>query len=312
MNVWPASYALLCAFISAHVGKNSGNTINTWLSGIHAWHTTNHAPWYGDDKWVHTCRSVANREGTLHEKPIRPPVSLEHLLALHRAITLSIPLHAAIWAAATVAFFGCRRLGEILVKSRSNLDRRYNVLRSTGPRFRFNNASNKSASFHIPWTKVTKERGADVVITARADRLCPVAALLQHFLINNDLPLEAPLFAYKGENGIWIPLPKNVFIKFVNRIWSNAHLDHVYGHSFRIGGAVALLLAGVPPEVVATTGGWTSLSILLYWRRLEEILPKSTALAYTKSDIDFLSTTFENFRARSNIPRNFLDGFNSL
>lgn len=41
-------------------------------------------------------------------------------------------------------------------------------------------------------------------------------------------------------------------------------MDHISGHSFRIGGAVELLLAGVPPEVVAATGNWTSLAFLLY------------------------------------------------
>ena len=70
----------------------------------------------------------------------------------------------------------------------------------------------------------------------------------------------------------------------------------VHGHSFRIGGAVELLLAGVPPEVVAATGGWTSLAFLLYWRRLKEILPMSTAHAYKRSDIDRLSKILDNFR----------------
>jgi hypothetical protein len=64
--------------------------------------------------------------------------------------------------------------------------------------------------------------------------------------------------------------------------------------------------------VVAATGGWTSLSFLLYWRRLEEILPNSTALAYKKSDLDFLSSIFEQFRNRRHIPKHFLDEINSL
>jgi hypothetical protein len=102
-----------------------------------------------------------------------------------------------------------------------------------------------------------------------------------------------------------------VFLKFVNRVWSDVHLNHVYGHSFRIGGAVMLLLAGVPPEVVAATGGCTSLSFLLYWRCLEEILPNSTALAYKKTDLDFLASTSEIFRTRCNIPTNFVDRLNS-
>jgi hypothetical protein len=99
------------------------------------------------------------------------------------------------------------------------------------------------------------------------------------------------------------------FLKFINHVWTNANLHHVHGHSFRIGGAVTLLLAGVPPEVVAATGGWT---FLLYWRRLEEILPNSTARAYNKADMNFLSSIFDNFRRNCNIPKNFLDEIKSL
>ena len=78
----PASYALLSAFIASYIGKEAGKTIKTWLSRIHAWHTINHAPWYGEDKWVHLCRTIANREGTSHEKPPRAPVSLNYLHVL--------------------------------------------------------------------------------------------------------------------------------------------------------------------------------------------------------------------------------------
>ena len=53
----PASYALLCTFIGNHKGAISGKTIKSWLSGIHAWHLVNHAPWYGDDKWVKMARN---------------------------------------------------------------------------------------------------------------------------------------------------------------------------------------------------------------------------------------------------------------
>jgi len=53
-------------------------------------------------------------------------------------------------------------------------------------------------------------------------------------------------------------------LEFIMGIWSSAMLVHVLGHSFHIGGAVELLLAGVSPEVVAALGGWTSLAFLLY------------------------------------------------
>jgi hypothetical protein len=72
-------------------------------------------------------------------------------------------------------------------------------------------------------------------------------------------------------------MTKQDFLSFVNKIWSDTGLLQVHGHSFCIGGAVELLLAGVPPEVVAAMGGWSSLTFLLYWRHLKEILPMSTA-----------------------------------
>lgn len=89
-------------------------------------------------------------------------------------------------------------------------------------------------------------------------------------------------------------------------------MDHISGHSFRIGGAVELLLAGVPPEVVASTGGWTSLAFLLYWRRMEEIIPLSTSKAYNSAQISSLSDTFEQFRIRQNISSVDLESAASL
>jgi len=159
-----------------------------------------------------------------------------------------------------------------------------------------------SASFYIPWTKTTKELGASVILTARNDTLCPVAALKNHLDVNSSVPQSSALFAYTSTTGQPKNLLKHEFLKFVMGIWSSAMLAHVLGHSFRIGGAVELLLAGVPPEIVAATGGWTSLAFLLYWRRMEEILPMSTSKAYNKTHIDNLASIFEQFRVKNKIP----------
>ena len=308
----PASYALLSAFIAFHIGKEAGNTIKTWLSGIHAWHAVNHAPWYGDDKWVHLCRTVANREGTSHEKPPRPPASLHHLRVLRHALDISIPFHAAVWVTALAAFFGCRRLGELTVLNLSSVDPIFNVMRSPSPFIRILPDGICSSDFHIPWTKSTKERGADVVLTARSDDLCPCAALLNHFMVNNKIPADQPLFSYELPHGRYRPLTRQDFLSFVNKIWSDAGLLHIYGHSFRIGGAVELLLAGVPPEIVAATGGWTSLAFLLYWRCIKEILPRSTVRAYRQNEMDRLSRIFNDFRVRAKIPIAFLNSIDNL
>jgi len=166
-----------------------------------------------------------------------------------------------------------------------------------------------SASFDIPWTKSSKELGATVILTARhhGNPLCPVAAFKNHLDINFSIPASSTLFAYTSSSGKPKNLLKHDFLCFVTNVWSSAMLAHVLGHSFRIGGAVELLLAGVPPEIVAATGGWTSLAFLLYWRCMDEILPMSTSKAYNQADLDCLASIFEDFRIAHKIPASLID-----
>src|SRR5277367_6550692 len=172
--------------------------------------------------------------------------------------------------------------------------------------FRTLRDSSRSATFRIPWTKTTKEEGASVILTGRDDILCPCNALRNHLNTNLNVPASASLFAHRTPDGAWEHMTKHRFMSFCADVWSKAGLTHVLGHSFRIGGAVELLLAGVPPEIVAATGGWTSLAFLLYWRRMEEILPMSTSKAYRQSHITNLAGIFESFRISNKIPSSLL------
>ena len=73
---------------------------------------------------------ITYKEGIHHKRPLRAPVSLEHLSCLRRALDLSIPFHAAVWVVALVTFFGCRRLGETTVTIAAAFDKKYHVMRS--------------------------------------------------------------------------------------------------------------------------------------------------------------------------------------
>jgi hypothetical protein len=152
-----------------------------------------------------------------------------------------------------------------------------------------------SLSFRIPWTKTTRADGFLVVLTSRKDSLCPVAAYINHLRVNNSPPLGMSLFAYKSSSGSWTHMLKGVFMNFVSTAWGAPRSPQLSGHSFRIGGAVALLLAGVSPEVVAATGGWTSMAFLLYWRRVEDIIPLNTSLTYSREQISRVSSIMHTF-----------------
>jgi hypothetical protein len=147
-----------------------------------------------------------------------------------------------------------------------------------------------------------------VILTARCDGdpLCPVTAFKNHLDVNFSVPSSSTLFAYRSSSGEPKNLLKHEFLDFVTKIWSSAMLAHILGHSFRIGGAVELLLAGVPPKIVAATGGWTSLAFLLYWRRMDEILPMCTSKAYNQAHLDHLASILEDFRISHKIPSSLL------
>ena len=100
-----ASPTLLAAFVRQCSGSYSGNTVHCWLAGIRSWHIIHQADWHGDHEWVQKGRITAFKEDTSFKSPLCAPVSLEHLHALLSKLTLSIPFHAAVWAAATITFF---------------------------------------------------------------------------------------------------------------------------------------------------------------------------------------------------------------
>ena len=234
----------------------------------------------GNDDWVHLTCTSANKEGVKHKPPPGSPVSIEHLSCLHCSLDLSNPFHTAIWAVAVVTFFGCCRLGETTLTVASAFDQKYHV--------------------HI------------VIVTAHrdGDPLCPVTALSNHLNVNSSVPLLSTLFASISTSGKPKNLLKNDFLKFVTGIWSSTMLAHILGHSFWIGGAVELLLAGVPPEIIAATGGWTSLAFLLYWCCMDEILPMCTSKAYNKACLDCLASMFEEFCISHKISFTVFDNFN--
>jgi hypothetical protein len=85
-------------------------------------------------------------------------------------------------------------------------------------------------------------------------------------------------------------ITKDAFIKSSTQVFKAAGLELVFRHSYRIGGSLDLLLAGIAPEIIMKLGRWTSLCFLIYWRRLECVIPLAIARAWDKPIAEFTQT----------------------
>ncbi|KAJ7602978.1 hypothetical protein DFH06DRAFT_1276165 [Mycena polygramma] len=284
----PADRYLLAAFVADAIGSSSGKSIRNWLCGLRLWHMFNDAAWHGDEGWLPALKKSADKCGVSFKRPPRGPITDEHMRAYRATLDLNTPHGAASWSSATSCFWGCRRLGELLIRSRTKFSRLRDTCRSTRVARSVVNGRAVRA-IHLVWTKTTTIEGDELILTAivRADAdLCPVWAFDNHERINHSPPPDTPLFAYRAASG-WRFLTKDNFLADCSAAFRAARLDLVFGHSFRIGGSLVLLVAGVAPEVIMKLGGWTSLCFLIYWRRLAQILPLAITRAWDARIADF-------------------------
>ncbi|KAI0824854.1 hypothetical protein BC628DRAFT_1321576 [Trametes gibbosa] len=295
----PAGDVLIAAFVAHHAGRVRFDTIAGWLSGLAVWHALNGARWVGGNILIYAKKGAKKLEPPPLAK--RPPVTLEHMHALFARLDLKNTFDAAVFAVACSAFWGCRRLGELVIPSRFGFEAEKYVGAGVDVGVRTLPSGVRYAVFHIPWTKTTKNDGADIILTANTDPTDPVTALMHHRSVNHALPDDAPMFAFETSEGPgWAPMTRDWFLNRCNTIWIGADLGVLTGHCFRIGGATELLLRGTHPDIVATQGGWKSKAFLEYWRKIEAILPLFISKSFDQSRAISLSNSIEEFRIRHN------------
>ncbi|TFK78483.1 DNA breaking-rejoining enzyme [Polyporus arcularius HHB13444] len=296
----PASEILLSSFIASWAGKVARTTIDNWLAGLAFWHTLNAAPWLGSRILKVTCAASLKLQPP--PRPKRPPVTLEHMHALRDGLDLTDAFDAAVYAVACAAFWGCRRLGELVIPSRRAFNDKRHVACRAGVRFeKIPGSAGSYAVFHIPWTKTTHHEGADVILTGNGDATTPERALRHHLNANTNIPDSAPLFAFETANGSWAPMTHQWFLDRCNSIWERAQKPTLTGHCFRIGGATELLLRGTPPDIVATLGSWKSRAFLEYWRKIESILPLFISKSFDQSRLQLVAESVKSFKKKYHV-----------
>ncbi|KIK73504.1 hypothetical protein PAXRUDRAFT_75598, partial [Paxillus rubicundulus Ve08.2h10] len=272
VDCMPTSASLLSAFTSAHAGTVSDKTISNWLAGLHFWHTINHPKWNANDMHHHIHCGVSKMVPPSSKCSKCPPITLEALIILGKGLDNSSYFDSAIWATTCITFWSCSCLGELIIPSPNLFSPQKHISCSILPLsncFLTNEDLTHFCSFHIPWTKTTRELGTDISITSQPHIIYPFITLHTHITINSGLPSSAPLFSFKLLNRPWQALMKPKFMRHCKQIWVKAGFPSMPGHTFCIGGATELLLQGVSPDVVTQQGHWNSQAFLKYWHSIK-------------------------------------------
>ncbi|KAJ6611708.1 hypothetical protein B0H10DRAFT_2055371 [Mycena sp. CBHHK59/15] len=253
----PASAHLLAIFASDAAGYTSDSTLSNWLAGLKTWHDINGAQWEGETPKMKRVKAGVKKLVPATSKwAKRPPVTLEHMYALYISLVLT----------------NCKDTQYGLNKAAFHPS--HHVTRGEEVHFETHTSGKAvSTGFRIPWTKVTKEEGADICVSKPEPALFTQYAMRQHLHANKRVPPHASLFAYEKDGGGHHNMTKTEYLTRVNDVWRNKGLLTVNGHSVQIGGTTELLLRGVNPDIVAQQGRWSSHSFSLYWRKIQTILP---------------------------------------
>ncbi|OJA14702.1 hypothetical protein AZE42_13052, partial [Rhizopogon vesiculosus] len=131
----PASADLLSAFLSNAASTISSSTANSWMAGLHYWHTVNGAIWNGADSDLlcHLHHGLVKLVPPNSKCTRRPPVTLEALNQLKHGLDLSNSFDVAVLAIASIAFWSCCHLGELVIPGSNAFDSLKHVTRSILP-----------------------------------------------------------------------------------------------------------------------------------------------------------------------------------
>ena len=158
-----------------------------------------------------------------------------------------------LWAACLTTIFSFCHSGEITVKREDLFGPSRHSLYSDLAVY---NPSNLSIiSMLIKKSKTNQGRkGAKVYLGKTGNTLCPVTALESYLSVRGSNP--GPLFQWKSR----VPLSKASFVKNVKTASIQAGLPakNYSGHSFRIGAATIVAVAGLEDSAIQALGHWES------------------------------------------------------
>ena len=103
---FPTDELVLCAFAASKLGTILGDTARKHISGLKAWHAFHNAPWHGGQRLSYVLNGVSRFTPPSSTRAPRVPINKAMIKTLHDNLNLNSPFDTAIYACATIAFWG--------------------------------------------------------------------------------------------------------------------------------------------------------------------------------------------------------------
>jgi hypothetical protein len=263
----PCNPRLLCLFIASGIGHTGTGTATANVAAIADWHKRQGLPFE-----TPTQMQTIKRAIKLHwpkekqQKHQRPPVTPGMMRSLTAAWRTGNAREKGALAMALCAWIGQMRLGELMPTC---IDEIIPSRLPSRKEWIMNEKLGKASAIHLPWTKTNLHKGDTVVLPTQQAPLDATQAICHHILASR-LDDTALLCQYKDGDTIKT-FDKSLLMNMCNEIWQKEGIQRITGHSFRIGGTTAYLMAGVDPDIVKKMGRWSSDAFLRYWRSVNGI-----------------------------------------
>lgn len=250
----------------------SSKTLSNYLSGLKAWHLFHDVvyPHVTAERVAVLLRASARADALVPKTPPKPPIMIEHMMALFIKLADGSERDQAVLDVAICTFWGLARLGEFTYDSQIGKPSWLNsVLREDA------HVSPGSISISVRGAKTAKAgESQPILLNAQPNCLCPVRAIRRR--LASALEPDDSLFGY-WERGVRVNLTRSAVIRRCKDVWDVEGWTTLSGHSFRVGGASLRNALGINHTDIQTLGRWTSSCYLIYLRTYTEEEIKRTS-----------------------------------
>ena len=257
--MWPATESQIACFLSYCFQQGfSPSSVSTYLSAISFIHKMNQ---FSDPTQSFFIKKIVNGFRRLRSRSdVRAPITYDILVKICQVLPfVCYNTYEALLFKATfsLAYFGLLRVGELVLTGKNQ----------TGYPLCFDDISFVSniMTVRIRMSKTNRSGTPEFLhIPAVFDNwVCPVHAMKQYIRLRS--AFSGPLFCHA--NGF--PLTRYQFGAVLSKSLSylGLPLSCYKSHSFRIGRATTLAMAGVPTEQIKSMGRWKSNVYTTYIRR---------------------------------------------